>query len=553
MKKENKILIMTGVIMAMLLSALDQTIVSTAMPEIVRELNGLLHLSWVFTAYMLASTVTVPIYGKLSDIYGRKGLFIIGIIIFLAGSALSGMANGMTQLIIFRALQGIGGGAIMVNAFAIIGDIFPPAERGRWQGLIGGVFGLASVAGPLLGGWITDHMSWRWVFYVNIPIGILTILILASAMPKIVHDLRNRSIDYLGSLFITTGLVPFLLALIWGGNEYAWDSWQIISLLGVFTFSLMAFILTESKVKDPILSLSLFRNRAFLASVLSVFLTAMGMFGAILYVPLFAQSIIGVSATNSGMILTPMMISLVITSIISGFIISKSGKYKTMTILGAFIATIGMYLFSKIDIDTTVIGLSLNMVVLGIGLGITMPVFTIVVQSAFDHSRLGEVTAATQLFRNIGGTVGTAVLGSIMNSQLALRLANIKDDSFLQLANKMNLGLNLEKIDVNMMQGLLTPASQEGLRAALLKAPIAMQDKLLTSFDYFMKAIKFGFTQSMNSVYLVGTLLMFASFCVAFFLPEIVLRKSKRSAIEEAGVELDLELGQSDAKHEPAL
>jgi EmrB/QacA subfamily drug resistance transporter len=367
--KNNKIAILGGIIMAMLLSALDQTIVSTAMPKIVGELNGLSHLTWVFTAYMLTSAITVPIYGKLSDIFGRRGLYLLGIAIFLVGSALSGLAGSMLWLIIFRGLQGIGGGAIMVNSLAIIADVFPPQERGKWQGLIGGIFGLASIAGPLLGGFITDNFSWRWIFYINIPLGILAMVVLAYVLPKIAVDTKDRSIDYAGAGLLATTLVPFLLALVWGGSQYAWSSSIILSLFGGAFISLVLFLWTESRVKEPILSLGLFKNRVFLVSVIATFLTAMGMFGAIIYIPIFAQGVIGISATSSGLILTPLMVALIAASALAGQIISRTGKYRALAIGGMVITVLGMYWFSTIGIATTNILLGARMVVLGLGLG----------------------------------------------------------------------------------------------------------------------------------------------------------------------------------------
>ena len=329
----------------MLLSSLDQTIVSTAMPTIVQELHGLEHISWVFTAYMLGSTVTVPIYGKLSDIFGRRSLYLIGIGVFLVGSMLCGLSQNMAQLILFRGLQGIGGGAMMVNSFAIIGDIFPPSERGKFQGYIGGVFGLSSIAGPLLGGWITDNASWRWVFYVNIPLGIIAIAVLASTLPKIAAHTRDKKIDWWGGLFILTTLVPLLLSLVWGGSVYQWSSWQIISSLVVAIVSLAIFIRIEKSTANPILSLQLFQNKVFLVSVCALFLTSMGMFGAIIYIPIFSQGVIGGSATHAGLVLTPMMLALITASAISGQIISRTGKYKMLAIVGTAITVAAYFIF----------------------------------------------------------------------------------------------------------------------------------------------------------------------------------------------------------------
>jgi EmrB/QacA subfamily drug resistance transporter len=417
-QKTGKRMILGGVILAMLLSSLDQTIVSTAMPTIVQELKGLEHISWVFTAYMLGSTITVPIYGKLSDIFGRRSLYLIGILIFLGGSVLCGLSQNMTQLILFRGLQGIGGGAMMVNSFAIIGDVFPPAERGRYQGLIGGVFGLSSIAGPLLGGWITDNTSWRWVFYVNIPLGLIAIAVLSAALPKIAAHRENRSIDWLGAFFIITTLIPLLLSMVWGGSSYAWNSWQIIAALIITVISLVAFIRVEKKARNPILSLGLFNSRIFVVACACLFLTAMGMFGAIIYIPLFSQGVIGGSATHAGLILTPMMLALVVASAVSGQIISRTGKYKVLAIIGTAVSVGALFLFSTLHEATPNSLLILRMVFLGLGLGLTMPIFTLAVQSGFGKERLGEVTAGTQLFRSIGGTVGTAILGGVMNSQL---------------------------------------------------------------------------------------------------------------------------------------
>lgn len=537
----------------MLLSSLDQTIVSTAMPTIVQELHGLEHISWVFTAYMLGSTVTVPIYGKLSDIFGRRSLYLIGIGVFLVGSMLCGLSQNMTQLILFRGLQGIGGGAMMVNSFAIIGDVFPPAERGKFQGYIGGVFGLSSIAGPLLGGWITDNASWRWVFYVNIPLGIIAIAVLASTLPKIAAHTRDKKIDWWGGLFILTTLVPLLLSLVWGGSVYQWSSWQIISSLVLAIVSLVIFIRIEKSTTNPILSLQLFQNKVFLVSVCALFLTSMGMFGAIIYIPIFSQGVIGGSATHAGLVLTPMMLALITASTISGQIISRTGKYKMLAIAGTAITVAGLFYFSTMDIHTTNISLITRMVVLGIGLGSTMPIFTLAVQSAFPKERLGEVTAGSQLFRSVGGTVGTAILGGIMNSRLTAQMGRLQNEPFVAQLKQFDNGNMASHFDGSFIQTVLNKDAQQHFKDMLAKVPVPYHESAMNNFNHFIASAKVSFSDAVDSVFLVAACLMIAALVIVFFLPEIPLRKSDRPAMEEAGMMLEDELGNADDDCQPRM
>ena len=548
-------LIMLGVMLTLMLASLDQTIVATAMPRIVQEFQGLSHLSWVFTAYMLASAVTVPIYGKLTDIFGRRNLILLAVVIFLIGSMLAGVAQSMTQLIFFRGLQGIGGGAIMVNSFAIVGDLFPPAQRGKYQGLLGAVFGITSVAGPLLGGWLTDSFSWRWVFYVNIPVGLAALGVMAAALPKHLptHARGNRSIDYIGAALITLTLVPLLLALVWGGSEYSWGSGTIIGLLSVAVVSLGLFIWRELRAKDPILSMGLFRNRVFTVSMIAVFFSALGMFGSILFIPVFAQGVIGVSATNSGLILMPMSLAIVTASIITGQLVSRTGNYKILAVFGMALATFGMALFSQIDPATTSGELVLRMIITGLGLGVTMPIFTLAVQNAFEHARLGEVTAGTQLFRSVGGTVGGAVLGGVMNAGLASRLTDISADPFVQAVREISPTTPVT-IDGNTIQAFLTPDGQAQILGMLSQAPAEVQEQLRVAFDNFVETLKSAYSGSIDQVFIVGAILLGLATVAVIFLPQIALRKTHHHpAAEEAGVTLDLELGQSDKRHQPEL
>ncbi len=541
----DKIAILGGIMLGMLLAALDQTIVATAMPRIVQEFNALSHLSWVFTAYMLASAITVPIYGKLSDIFGRRGLYILGIIIFLIGSILSGAAQSMLQLILFRGVQGIGGGAIMVNSFAVIADVFPPRERAKWQGLLGAMFGVASVAGPLLGGFITDNFSWRWIFYINIPLGLLAIAVLWYGLPKIMHEVKDRTIDYWGAIWMTSTLFPLLLALVWGGSEYAWNSAEIIALLGWSLGSLLIFISQELRSSNPILSMSLFANSIFTVSVITVFITAMGMFGAILYIPIFAQGVIGTSGTGSGLALTPLMLGIVFASTITGQMVSRSGRYKWNAVLGCTLIVIGMVSFVTITTETSSLMLALRMIVLGVGLGCTFPVFNIAVQNAFETYRVGEVTASVQLARNIGGTVGTAILGGVMNAQLTKNLSSLSTDPFVRAMREVAPQSPIATIDSNSVQSVLNPDVQATIRASLEHTPGAQA--LMPMFNTFVETIKVAFTNSVVHVFVVASVLMAIGWIVVLFLREIPLRShAKESPLEKAGRELEEEFG-SDA------
>jgi EmrB/QacA subfamily drug resistance transporter len=550
---KRKIITMIGVMLAMLLAALDQTIVGTALPRIVRELGGADHLTWVVTAYMLASTVTVPIYGKLSDLYGRKWFFFSGILVFLFGSILCGLSQNMTQLIIFRTIQGIGGGAIMGNAFAIIGDLFEAAERARWQGVLGGVFGLASVIGPALGGFLTDHASWRAVFYVNLPLGMIALGFIGFLMPKIASRVKDKIIDFWGAGLLVGVLVPLLLALSWGGRQAAWNSSFVIVLFATSIASLIGFIWAEHKAKEPIMPLGLFKNSIFTTSVTITFLTGAAMFGAIVFIPLFGQLAQGVSATDSGTILTPLMIGLIGASVISGQLIARTGKYRFLALIGASTLVISLLWLSRLTPQTTHLELIIRMFVLGISLGLTMPVFTIAVQNAFDRTQIGVVTASTQLFRSVGGTVGTAVLGAVFNNTLTANSAALASSTYAQTAAAH--GKNVT--DPNISQGLLSPGGQAQAHAAIMSLPVSAQLEFAQSFNEFLIGARNAFASSVAHVFLISALVATVALVVTFFLKEIPLKQTEKPKhgghLKEAGEELATELGQAESKDEPIL
>ncbi len=502
---KSKLVIMLSVLSGLSLAALDQTIVSTSLPKIVESLGGIHLLSWVVSSYLLASTATIIIYGKLSDIYGRKPLFILGIAIFLFGSVLCGFSKNILELIVFRAIQGIGGGAIMVNSLAIIGDLFSPAERGKWQGLIGAVWGFASITGPPLGGFLTDYASWHWVFFINVPIGFVSMAILSKFLPA-TKGRGIKNIDYAGSAVLVAAITSLMLGLLVGGNYYPWFSFQTI---GLFASSLALFLLfkkVEGRAKEPVLHFELFKNRIFTVSVITAFITSVGMFGAITFMPVFVQGALGETATSSGIIMIPMTVSSIIASTIAGQLISRTGKYKMLAVAGMAIATLGMALLSIAGINTTHTELIVDMVLVGTGIGITFPLFLIVVQNTFDHSKLGVVTASLQFFRSMGGLFGVTIFGTIMvillNGQLAGAGVSVKNPDSL--------------FDSSLLSTLTT-------------------DQLLS----LRSALSF----SINRLFLIASVIMAVGLLLTFLLPEIPLRKTRPPLLEEAGKELSEELG----------
>ncbi|MGE5826922.1 MAG: MDR family MFS transporter [Micromonosporaceae bacterium] len=409
--------VLPSLMLAMMLAMLDNMIVGTAMPRIVGELGGLAHLSWVVTAYVLGTTVSTPIWGKLGDLYGRKNIFLTSIGIFLVGSALSGMSQTMGELIAFRALQGLGAGGLIVGVMAIIGDLVPPRERGRYQGLMAGVMALAMIAGPLVGGFITDHLNWRWAFYVNLPLGGVALLFLITRLHLPKYRTEHR-IDWTGAGLLAVGITALVLVTAWGGTEYAWGSAQIIGLLALAVVSLVAFGFVERWAAEPVLSLGLFRNRNFAVVSAIGFLLGFAMFGAINFLPLYQQTVQGSSATNSGLLLLPMMGGMMVVSIVAGQMITRTGRYKIFPIIGGIGMTIGMILLARLDTETTKLQLALFMVMLGMGMGFLMQTTMLIAQNSVEQKDLGVASSAATFFRSIGGSFGVSLFGAIFARRL---------------------------------------------------------------------------------------------------------------------------------------
>ncbi|PWU57348.1 MFS transporter [Micromonospora sp. S4605] len=495
-------LLMLGLMTGMLLAALDQTIVGTALPTIVGELGGINHYSWVVTAYLLASTASTPLYGKMADLFGRRPVFLFSIGTFLVGSLLAGLSQDMTQLIVTRGIQGLGAGGLMTLAFTIISDVVPPRERGRYQGLFGAVFGISSVAGPLVGGYFAET-DWRWIFYINVPLAILAILVCSRVMRLVPFTRREHAIDWLGAGLLVAGVSCLLLALSWGGNEFAWDSGVIIGLFVAGAVLGVLFVLQEARVAEPILPLRLFRSRTFALANSAGFVLGLVMFGSIIFIPLYLQIVKGASPTRSGLLMLPMMAGIIVTSVLTGRAMSRIGRYKWFPVVGSAVLLVGMLLFTQLHVGTSLWLAFGFMVVIGVGLGLCMQSLILAVQNAVSMRDLGAGTSAATFFRSLGGAFGVAILGAVLSARLTSGLADRLPAAIAQL-----------------------PPPEQAAVAASGGADISVNDPatIMALPAPVRAAVQTAFVESLDRVFLTAGVIAILAVLVTLALPDDRLR-----------------------------
>jgi EmrB/QacA subfamily drug resistance transporter len=528
--KKQVVLTMAGVMLALFLASLDQTIVGTALPRIITELGGFSQYTWVLTSYLVAATVTVLIAGKLSDLFGRKWLLTSAIVVFLVGSILCGLSATMNQLIIFRGIQGIGAGAIMGLAFIIIGDLFPPAERGKYAGFLSGVFGLSSVIGPTLGGFLTDSFSWPWIFFVNVPLGILIVILFVFFFPHLRPDYKKPVIDFGGIITMALTVVPLMLALSWAGVDYEWSSPTIIGMLAFSAVMLLIFLRVESRAREPILPLWLFKNSIVTISSIVIFIVGFGMFAAIIFVPLYFQGVLGTTATASGTFLTPMMLGVVFGALVSGQLLSRAGgHYRLQGAIGIAIMLTGLFLLSTMTTDTSKATAIMNIVITGVGLGTTMPIYLIAIQNAVPHSVLGIATSTNTFFRTVGGALGLAVVGSVMNNTFLTRLTEDLPVSLTSVIPAEQLSALADN-----PQALISPDALTQLQE--LFAGLGEQGAVL--FQTLLTPLRGSLSSAIAEVFFISFLILIVALVFSLFIRQIPLRKHNDTTSEHFSADL---------------
>lgn len=513
--QKQKVTVMIALMAAMFFAAINQTLVSTAMPRIIAMLGGMQYYSWVITIFMLCSTISTVLVGKLSDIYGRKPFLLGGIVVFMLGSFLTGLSTDITQMIIFRAIQGVGAGILMSTTVTAVGDLFAPRERAKWTGVMMAIFGFSSILGPTLGGVMVDHMDWKWLFWAFLPLGIVAFVMIWRMFPK-TERVKTESIDYWGSLVLSASIVALLLGFSWAGNKYAWDSMEIISLFAAAVVGIILLIFIERKAKSPVLPLSLFKNSIVTISFSVGFLMNAGMMGAMIYMPFFVQGVEGLTPTQSGFVNIPMSITMIILSTLVGRWISKSGKYKRFALIGVAVMIVSMVMLANMHSVAMAVA---SMTVFGVGLGLSMSVFTLTVQNALPPTQLGVATATSTLFRNLGGTIGIAVFGSIMNSVLVRNLDK---------AMASSSGVDLSQADPEVaaqLTKLMDPRT-------LMNQPLLEQlhsklpEEAQPLFTHMIEMLRSVLGDTLSTVFVIGAVLIGVGLILTIFLKEIPLRSS---------------------------
>ena len=522
--RKQSAIIMAGVMLAIFLASLDQTIVATAIPKIVASLGGFDRFSWVTTSYLVASTAIIPIVGKLSDIYGRRAFFLFGIVVFVVGSILAGFSADMNQLIAFRAIQGVGGGTLMSCAFIAVGDLFPPAERGKYMGLLAGIFALSSIIGPVTGGALTDSFTWRWAFFINIPLGIPIGLIFLFLFPKHKGTAQSKEIDYIGIILLLLAVVPAMLGLSWGGSEHGWGSIRVLGSLGMAAVAAILFIIIELRASNPLMPLTLYRNPIMAVGLVITLLLGVTMFIGSVFMPLFFQGSLGKSATDSGLLSTAMMLGTVFGATIFGQLLSKfGGRYRSLGLIGIIIMAVGLFLLTQIDKDVSLGFVITGMVIMSFGMGTTFPCFNIAIQNSVHHKDIGIATASAQFIRSIGASAGLALLGSLLTTRFASKLEfNLPETALSEIPSSL-----LEEIKTN--PNALMDSSQIGVLESQIDPMISNKSALV---DTIISVMRQSLAESISEMFIAVLVITGIAFIVTFWLKEIPLQKRAQKDVK---------------------